>query len=175
MTKYLRETLKLTVNEKKSAVARPWKRKFLGYTVTMDKATRLKAAEPSVKRVKDKLRDIFRNGRGSNMGRFIKEKLNPIVRGWGNYYRLTRVKWIFEELDGWIRRKLRVVLWRQMKRPRTRAKRLMARGLDKERAWKSAYNGRGPWWNSGASHMNEAFPAKYFRELGSVELQTGSL
>ena len=102
VTKYLRETLKLTVNEKKSAVARPWKRKFLGYTVTMDKATRLKAAEPSVKRVKDKLRDIFRNGRGSNMGRFIKEKLNPIVRGWGNYYRLTRVKWIFEELDGWM-------------------------------------------------------------------------
>jgi len=175
VTKYLLETLKLKVNEKKSAVARPWKRKFLGYTVTMDKATRLRAAERSIKRVKDKLRDIFRSGQGSNIGRFIKEKLNPVVRGWGNYYRLTRVKWILEELDGWIRRKLRVVLWRQMKRPWTRAKRLMARGLEEKRAWKSAYNGRGPWWNSGASHMNEAFPVKYFRELGLVELQMGSL
>jgi RNA-directed DNA polymerase len=174
VTAYLRETLKLKVNEKKSAVARPWERKFLGYTVTMEKATRLRASARSIERFKDKIKDIFRGGCGCNIGRLIKEKLNPVVRGWGNYYRLTRVKWIFEELDGWIRRRLRVVLWRQMKRPRTRAKKLMMRGLDKERAWKSAYNGRGAWWNAGASHMNEAFPEKYFRELGLAGLQTGS-
>ena len=174
VTAYLRETLRLTVNEKKSAVARPWERKFLGYTVTMEKATRLRASARSIKRFKDKIKDIFRGGRGCNIGRLIKEKLNPVVRGWGNYYRLTRVKWIFEELDGWIRRRLRVVLWRQMKRPRTRAKKLMMRGLDEERARKSAYNGRGAWWNAGASHMNEAFPEKYFRELGLAGLQTGN-
>jgi RNA-directed DNA polymerase len=88
---------------------------------------------------------------------------------------LTRVKWIFEELDGWIRRRLRVILWRQMKRGRTRIKRLIERGLGKARAELSAYNGRGPWWNAGASHMNEAYPAKYFRDLGLVELQTANL
>jgi RNA-directed DNA polymerase len=175
VTKYLLEVLRLKVNEKKSAVARPWRRKFLGYTVTMDKATRLRASEQSIKRLKKKLKDIFRGGRGSNIGRFIKEKLNPVVRGWGNYFRLTEVKWIFEELDGWIRRRLRVILWRQMKRGRTRAKRLMERGLEEQRAWKSAYNGRGPWWNAGASHMNEAYPTKYFRELRLAELQTGNL
>jgi RNA-directed DNA polymerase len=175
VTMFLRETLKLKVNEKKSAVARPWKRKFLGYTVTMDKATRLRVSERSIKRFKNKLRDIFRNGRGCNIGRFIKEKLNPLIRGWKNYFQLSVVKWIFEELDGWIRRRLRCVLWRQMKRGGTRAKRLMARGLDEKRAWKSVYNGRGPWWNSGASHMNEAYPEQYFRELGLVELQTKSL
>ena len=175
VTKFLWETLKLKVNEKKSAVARPWKRKFLGYTVTMDKATRLRASERSITRFKDKLRDIFRGGRGCNIGRFIKEKLNPLIRGWKNYFHLTRVKWIFEELDGWIRRKLRCILWRQMKRGRTRETRLEQRGLDEKRAWMSARNGRGPWWNAGASHMNEAYPAKYFHELGLVTLQTGSL
>lgn len=175
VTKYLWETLKLKVNEKKSAVARPWRRKFLGYTVTMDKATRLRASEQSIQRFKDKLKDIFRGGRGCNIGRLIKEKLNPVIRGWGAYFRLTRVKWIFEELDGWIRRRLRGILWRQMKRAWTRAKRLMERGLDEQRAWTSAYNGRGAWWNAGASHMNEAYPAEYFRKLGLVNLQTGNL
>ena len=175
VTKYLMETLKLKVNEKKSAVARPWKRKFLGYTVTMDKTTRLRASERSIKRFKDKIKDLFRGGRGCNIGRFIKEKLNPVVRGWKNHFRLSRVKWIFEELDGWIRRRLRDVLWRQMKRAKTRAKRLMERGLGQKRAWESACNGRGPWWNAGSSHMNKAYPTKYFRELRLVELQAGNL
>ena len=141
----------------------------------MDKEARLRASEEAIKRFKNKLKDIVRNGRGCNIGRLIKEKLNPIIRGWGNYFRLTMVKWIFEELDGWIRHKLRGILWRQMKRARTRAKRLMERGLDEQRAWMSAYNGRGPWWNAGAPHMNQAYPAKYFRTLGLEELQTGSL
>lgn len=175
VTRYLRRTLKLQVNERKSAVDRPWKRKFLGYTVTMDKATRLRAAKQSIKRFKDKLRDIFRGGRGCNIGRLIKEKLNPVIRGWAGYYRLTQVKWIFEELNGWIRRKLRCILWRQMKRGRTRAKRLMERGLGENRAWKSAYNGRGSWWNSGASHMNEAYPARYFQKCGLAILKMGTL
>jgi RNA-directed DNA polymerase len=171
VTKFLWERLRLRVNETKSAVARPWKRKFLGYTVTMDKATRLRACGQAIKRFKNKLRDIFRRGRGCNIGRLIKEKLNPVVRGWRNYYQLTRVQWIFEELDGWIRRRLRLMLWRQMKRAWTRARRLMKRGLSEKRAWISACNGRGPWWNSGASHMNEAYPARYFRNLGLEELQ----
>jgi len=79
-------------------------------------------------------------------------------------------KGIFEELDGWIRRKLRCILWRQWKRSYTRAKNLMKRGLGETRAWLSATNGRGPWWNSGASHMNEAFPKRYFDACGLVSL-----
>jgi RNA-directed DNA polymerase len=171
ITVYLWDTLKLKVNQKKSAVARPWARKYLGYTVTMDKVARLRASEEAIKRFKEKLKDIFRNGRGCNIVRLIKEKLNPIIRGWRNYFRLTMVKWIFEELDGWIRRRLRNVLWRQMKRGKTRAKRLMGRKLTEKRALMSAYNGRGPWWNAGASHMNQAYPAKYFRTIGLEELQ----
>jgi RNA-directed DNA polymerase len=175
MTRYVAEELKLKVNEKKSAVDRPWRRKFLGYSMTVEKATRLRAARESIRRLRQRLRDIFRGGRGNNIGRFIREKLNPVVRGWKNYFRLTEVKWIFEELDGWIRRRLRVMIWRQMKRGRTRMKRLRQRGLDEQRAWKSAVNGRGPWWNSGASHMNQAYPKRYFRALGLVELQETKL
>ena len=92
------------------------------------------------------------------------------MRGWANYFRLAEVKGLFEELDQWIRRKLRGLLWRRWKRAKTRAKNLMNRGLDEARAWTSATNGRGPWWNAGASHMNEAFPKQYFDELGLVTL-----
>lgn len=175
ITKFLFEKLKLKVNEKKSAVDRPWRRKFLGYTVTMDKETRLRVSQQSIKRLMNKLRDIFQGGRGCNIGKLIQKKLNPILRGWKNYFKLSAVKWIVDELDGWIRRRLRCILWRQMKRGRTRARRLMKRGLKEQRAWKSAYNGRGAWWNAGASHMNEAFPVKYFRTLGLVELKAGNL
>ncbi len=81
------------------------------------------------------------------------------------YFKLSEVKNVFEELDGWVRRRLRLILWRQWKRSYTRARKLMQRGLSEARSWKSATNGHGPWWNSGASHMNEAFPKKYFETL----------
>jgi hypothetical protein len=77
---------------------------------------------------------------------------------------------VLEELDGWIRHKLRCMLWRQWKRPYTRAKNLMKAGLKEERAWQSACNQRGPWWNSGASHMNQAFPKSFFDRQGLVSL-----
>src|SRR6185503_8015095 len=83
-----------------------------------------------------------------------------------DYFRLAEVKGTFEDLDGWIRRKLRGVIWRQWGRTITRVKGLMQRGLDKIRAWESAMNGRGPWWNAGASHMHTAFPKSYFDRLG---------
>jgi RNA-directed DNA polymerase len=172
VTLFLSQKLKLKVNEAKSAVDRPWNRKFLGYTMTKrDKEPRLRASVQSIKKLKDNLRAIFRRGRGRNIGRLIMEELNPVIRGWGNYFSLTRVKKIPEELDFWIRRKLRCILWRQMKRAKTRAKRLMKCGFDKDRAWMSAGNRRGAWWNAGASHMNQAYPITYFNKLGLVALR----
>ena len=172
VTLFLSKKLKLKVNEAKSAVDRPWKRKFLGYTITNEKEPRLRATAQSIKRLKDKLRMIFRRGRGRNIGRLITEELNPVIRGWGNYFSLNRVKKIPEELDFWIRRKLRCIIWRQMKKVKTRGKRMIQRGLDRQRAWESATNGRGAWWNAGASHMNQAYPITYFNKLGLVALQT---
>ena len=87
-----------------------------------------------------------------------------------NYFRLAEVKGIFDELDSWIRRKLRCLIWRQWKRPFARAQGLLRRGLKEARAWESATNGRGPWWNAGASHMNAAFPKSYFDRCGLLSL-----
>ena len=93
------------------------------------------------------------------------------MRGWRNYYGLAEVTGVFEELDQWIRRRLRLLYWRQWKKPKIRAKKLMRLGLDKERAYTSAYNGRGPWWNSGAAHLNQALPKKMLEEMGLVSLR----
>lgn len=170
LTSFLERRLRLKVNAEKSAVARPWARKFLGYSCTWHRAARLKVAPASVQRLKEKLREIFRRGRGRNLSKLIDEELTPLLRGWMNYFRLAEVKGIFEELDSWIRRKLRNLIWRKWKRPFTRAKNLMNRGLAKAQALKSAMNGRGPWWNAGAAHMHTAFPKSYFDRCGLLSL-----
>jgi RNA-directed DNA polymerase len=166
ITSFLEQRLRLKINVEKSAVARPWERKFLGYSMTSNREPRLKVAKESVKRLKEKLREIFRRGKGRDLGKLIAEELTPLLRGWMNYFRLAEVKGIFEELDSWIRRKLRGLIWRQWKRPLTRLKGLIQRGLDKRSARKSASNGRGPWWNAGAAHMHAAFPKSYFDRCG---------
>ena len=170
LTAFLERRLRLKVNAEKSAVARPWERKFLGYSFTAQRETRLKVARESVRRLKGKLREIFRRGRGRNLNKLIEGELTPLLRGWMNYFRLAEVKGIFEELDSWIRRKLRGLIWRKWKRPFTRAKKLMQRGLAKGQALKSAMNGRGPWWNAGAAHMHVAFPKSYFDRGGLLSL-----
>jgi RNA-directed DNA polymerase len=172
VSRFLQERLRLKVNQAKSAVERPWKRKFLGYSLTWHRQARLKVAAESVRRMRDKVRERFRAGRGRNLGRLIREDLNPLLRGWANYFGLAEVKGVFEELDGWLRRKLRCVQWRQWKRPWTRHQRLRKLGFTEERARLSAWNGRGPWWNAGASHMNAAFPAGYYQQLGLISLLT---
>jgi RNA-directed DNA polymerase len=169
ITRYLQQRLKLKVNREKSAVERPWRRKFLGYSMTRDRHPRLKVDRSSIERMKTKLKEKFSKGRGRNIERFIKD-LKPVLVGWANYFALSDVKGSFDELDGWVRRRLRCILWRQWKQPATRKRNLMKQGLEEVRAVRSAGNGRGPWWNSGASHMNEAFPKKYFDALGLVSL-----
>ena len=167
---FLEKRLKLKVNRAKSAVDRPWKRKFLGYSMTNNREPRLKVAKESVQRFKSDLKQCFHRGRGRNLKRFIEEDLNPKLRGWCNYFALAEVKSVFEELDGWIRRHLRNILWRQWKRPRFRVKKLMNKGISLERARRCAHNGRGPWFNSGASHMNMAFPKRFFNSMGLYSL-----
>jgi len=170
MTRFLEDRLKLRVNQEKSAVDRPWKRSFLGYTVcNRTRNVRLKVAGKPIQRLKANVKALFRSGRGRSLKTTI-VALTPKLRGWVNYFRHAGVKGIFEELDGWIRRHLRKILWRQWKRPRPRAKRLVQLGLSEARAWKSATNGRGPWWNAGASHLNQALPKKRFDRLGLVSL-----
>ena len=170
ITNFVEKTLKLKVNRRKSAVARPHQRKFLGYSFTWHKQPRIRVPKETVKRLRIHLKSIFRIGKGRNIQRFITEELNPVFKGWINYFRLAEVKMFAEEIDGWIRRRLRLILWKQWKKPWTRRKRLIQAGLSEERAVISAFNRRGSWWNSGASHMNAAFRKKFFDKLGLVSM-----
>jgi RNA-directed DNA polymerase len=169
ITRFLKRRLRLKVNREKSAVDRPWKRNFLGYMMTWHRHPRLKVSPDSIQRIRGKIRELMWKARGCSLTKVIGE-LVPLLRGWINYFRLSSVKIAFEELDGWIRRRLRCVIWRHWKKPVTRVKKLTQRGIEKETAYLSAYNGRGAWWNSGASHMNRAFPAKWFAQQGLISL-----
>lgn len=171
LERWLWRRLRLTVNRDKSAVGRSWERKFLGYSLTAHREPKLTVALQSVHRLKEKLRVILRRGRGRHLGSVIDE-LIPIIRGWVAYFRLATVKARFEELDAWLRRKLRCILWKQWKRPRTRVRKLRALGLDAARAATSGYCSRGPWWNAGASHMNQAVPIALLTRWGLVSFLT---
>ena len=167
LERFLWKRLRLKINREKSAVARPWTRRFLGYTVTSNLQPRLRVAPQSVKRLRANLTPFWRRARGRNLAVTIAD-LNRIIRGWVGYYRLADVRASFEELDPWIRRKLRCILWRQWKTPRTRYKKLRKAAVDEARAHAGAMNPRGPWWNAGASHMNQAVSNHVLRRMGLV-------
>jgi RNA-directed DNA polymerase len=170
LKRYLEKKLRLKVNEAKSRVDRPWNCKFLGYSMTMQRRPRLQAAVQSVERFKVKVRQLFRQGRGRNLNRFIMGDLNPLLRGWANYYRKATTSKVFEDLDRWIRRKLRCLIWRRWARVRTRARQLIKLGFTEQKAWCCARSGRGPWWNAGSSHMNAAYPNSAFARMGLISI-----
>jgi RNA-directed DNA polymerase len=169
LTHFLEEKLRLKVNRGKSAVDRPWKRKFLGYTVTNQRAPRLKPALQSIQRAKARLRQITHQGRGRNIRQVIRE-INRFTRGWIGYFRLATVPHAFEVLDQWLRRRLRKILWEQWRKPKTRYRKLVALGVDAERAGKATATGRGAWWNAGASHMHAAVTNRLLAEWGLLSL-----
>jgi RNA-directed DNA polymerase len=169
ITQFVQDTLRLKVNREKSACARPWQRKFLGYSMTAQKQTRVRIAPESLKRLRDKVREHLRTARGRRLDRTI-GSLNRLLQGWLSYFRLSEVKSTLRDVDGWIRRKLRCILWRQCKHRLTRFRMLVRQGLMRQEARRTAFNGRGPWWNAGASTMNLAFPKSYFDARGLVSL-----
>lgn len=110
---YLEKVLKLRVNESKSAVARPSTRKFLGYRVAVRLGqAHIRIAPESIKRLMTRVRELTLKGRGCSLEQTI-QKLNPVLRGWANYFRLSQQHRRLEDLDGWLRRRLRCLIWRQ--------------------------------------------------------------
>lgn len=170
VTRFLRKKLRLKVNEEKSTVDRPWNRVFLGYTMTPHRDPKLRVPPVKEKRLKQKFRPLLRKGRGSSLRSTLPE-LSAKIRGWVTYYRLCDVKAAFERLDQWMRRRVRAILWRQWKNPWTRRRELIRRGVDERRASIGAFNGRGPWWNAGASHMNEAIKTRQLQAAGLLSFQ----
>ena len=161
---FIEGTLKLRVNRDKSGVFRPNRAKFLGYTFVG--TTGAPRAHPkSFTRLRDKLKDIFLRAGGTSLKATI-AALNPVLRGWRQYFKLDERKGIFEKLDMHIRRHLRKLIWIAWKKPRTRERNLARRGLPPVVAWKSSVNGRGAWWNAGARHMLFAFNNDFFSKMG---------
>lgn len=165
ITKFLSKRLRLKVNQEKSAVARPWERKFLGYSFTDEPEPRTRVSVESVKRLKQKLKPLWKKGRGQSLEMTI-AKLNQIIIGWVSYYRLSELVWPIKKLDKWIRRRVRCIIWRHWKTPKTRMKRLLELGVPLHVAHPTAYSNAGPWKSAKLPGIHTAFPNSTLKQLG---------
>lgn len=141
---FLEGRLNLKVNEAKSALDRPWRRKFLGFTFLPGKQVRIQLAPKTVERVKEKLRKLTRRTWSISMTERIR-KLNEYLGGWIGYFALAETPSVFQRLDEWLRRRLRMVLWKQWKRPRTRYAELTRLGVPEETAREAVGSSKGYW------------------------------
>ncbi len=168
VTRFLRRKLRLKVNAKKSAVARPSNRRFLGFTFTKGfKADRRKVSDKALKKFKRKARQITKRTRGRTIIWIVSE-LREYLLGWKAYYGFAEVVTQFQELDRWIRRKLRCYLWKQW--GRKGYKMLRKCGVSHKLASQTKGNPRGPWQVSKSQGLNRALPNEYFIGLGLPEL-----
>lgn len=164
---YLMKRLKLKVNEGKSAVALVRERKFLGYRLQTD--GRLSLAPESLKRMKDRVRNLTKRNRGRKLEQVVSE-LNTYLPGWLSYFRLVESKSLFRELDSWIRRKLRCYRLKQRKRRYPIATFLITLGINAKDAWNLAMSRKGWWVKSMNPTINSALPNVWFEKLGLTSL-----
>lgn len=170
MVRYLGERLSLKVNEAKSAVDRPWKRKFLGFSFTNRKdKPAIRIAPQALKRCKDRLRQLTWRWKGQSMGQTL-DQLCAYARGWAGYFCLAETPSPFEALDEWLRRRLRAILWHQWKKPKARARNLILLGIPAEQARKWANSGKGPWRMAGSAPLARALDNAFWHAQGLVSL-----
>lgn len=165
ISRYLNNHLKLKVNESKSAVGRPWERKFLGFSFS--RRLNIILSMQTAKRFKQRIREITHRTRGRRIDSIINE-LRQYMIGWYNYFRIIEVRSILKELDSWIKRRLRCYLWKQW--GRRGYKELRKRGVSRTLAWNTCKSAHGPWRLSRSPGLAFALPAKYFADLGLPRL-----
>ena len=163
---FIEKKLKLKVNERKSAVARATKRKFLGYSFLKRNGKILRRiAERSLERLTEKVRRLTRRTSAEALPSIL-ERLNRLVNGWVGYYQLADTPSVFKELDEWLRHRLRQLLWKRWKRPKTRYRELVARGVPPTTAREAAGSGKGPWRLSASPPVQQALNNAYWRAQG---------
>jgi RNA-directed DNA polymerase len=167
ITRFLESKLRLRVNQAKSAIAHVQERKFLGYRLFQE--GRLGIAPVSLKRAKDRIRQITRRNRGVSLPTVIRE-LNEYLTGWVTYFRYAKCKKQLKQLDAWLRRKVRCYRLKQRKRAKPIADFLMAQGVPEWRSWILALSGKGWWRMSGSPSSNEAMPIQWFEKVGIINL-----
>jgi len=167
--RFITTKLKLKVNEQKSAVARPWARKFLGFSFTRERTPKRRIAPKAVLRFKERTRELTRRTRGVSMERMA-EELARYLRGWLGYFGNCETPSVLQSLEEWTRRRLRSALWKQWKRGRTRFAELQKRGVDANLAAQTAGSAHGPWHLAKSPALNIALPNAYFASLGIPSL-----
>ena len=165
--RFVEGKLKLKVNRDKSAVDRPWNRKFLGFSFLSNKQATIRLAPKTIDRFKDKIRELTNRTRSMPMERRI-AKLNRYLLGWIGYFRLASAKSHCERFDQWIRRRLRMCLWKQWKRVRSRLRELRALGVPEWACFVMANSRRGAWEMS--RNTNNALPTSYWEAKGLKSL-----
>jgi RNA-directed DNA polymerase len=170
--RFITEKLKLKVNESKSAVAKPQARKFLGFSFTSGKELKRKIAPKAIDRCKERIREITAKSRGRSMGQ-VMEELARYIRGWRGYFGFCETPSILQELDSWVRRRVRCAFWRQWKTGRKRYAELVKRGVSPEAAAKTAGSRRGPWRVSQSPALDQALSNAYLASLGLPALVAG--
>ncbi len=168
--RFIERKLRLKVNEKKSAVDRPWKRKFLGFSFTDAKEPNVRIAKESLKRMKKKVREITSRRMPYPMEYRI-QKLNQYVLGWCGYFALADTKSIFRKLDGWIRRRLRMCLWKNWKTPKTRVRNLIKLGVPSWKAYEWGNSRKGYWRISNSPILHKTLGNSYWNDQGLKSLQ----
>jgi RNA-directed DNA polymerase len=166
---FITKRLKLKVNEKKSAVARPQERKFLGFSFTDGSVIRRMIAPRAVERFKDRIRDITRQARSVSLDTTM-AVLAPYMRGWRGYFGFCETPHLLIQLTGWIRRHLRAALWRQWKTPRRRRAMLLQLGVRVRLAENTAASSKGPWPLAHSKALSIALSNAYFRSRGFPSL-----
>jgi len=172
LTRFITTKLKLKVNEQKSAVARPWERKFLGFSFTASRAPKRRIAPKAVARFKGKVRELTSRTRGVSMERMT-EELTRYLRGWLGYFGKCETPSVLGGLEQWLRRRLRSAIWKQWKRGSVRFAELRKRGVGKDLAAQTAGSAHGPWRLANSPALAIALPNAYFDSLGIPRLTVG--
>ncbi len=166
---FITRQLKLNVNEQKSAVARPWERKFLGFSFTWQREPKRRIAPKAIARFKQRVRELTRRTRGVSVATMV-EQLGRYLTGWRGYFGFCQTPSVMQRLDRWLRRRLRSVVWKQWKRNPVRFAELRKRGMSRDLAAQTAGSAHGPWRLSNSPALAMALPNAYFASLGLPSL-----
>lgn len=165
VTRFVEGKLRLKVNASKSAVDRPWRRKFLGFSFTITREAKRRIAPASVERFKSKIRELTRRTRGGDLEQVI-GRLASYLRGWLGYFGQAQTPSVLRALESWLHRRLRSLMWKRWKRGKVRYAELRRLGVGRDLAAQTAGSTHGVWHLSRSPALSYAMPGKFWRSLG---------